>query len=677
MQFPSILAPKRAYPRNTTPALVFSAVLALAALLSQQPAAAQNGNTNDDVLIQMKQAFQRGDKARLAALLPQARGHALEPWAAYWELKARLQEAAPNEVQDFFARYPGTYQEDRLRNDWLLLTGQRRDWDNFSASLDGFRMGDDAQVRCYAVLVDTLRSGTATQAQADEVRRSWLAQKDLDDGCLTAADRMVAARLMSTNDVWKKARLAIEANRPQAARAAVTIAAPDALPLFDELNASSAKFLTGRAFVAAKSRKELVVLALIKVAIADPELAASQLDSKWGPMLSAEERNWLWGTIGRAAAIKLWPQAGSYFANVTKNGDLSDDMLGWRVRAALRAGQWKEVAPAIDAMSETAQLDPTWVYWKARALASVGGDERRAQARELYQSIAGSRGFYEMLALEELGQRTMVPTRPAPLTPEEKAAARNNPALARGLYAIAMGLRPEGTREWNYATNLHDKGGMDDRALLAAADFACQREVWDRCINTSERTKGVVDVEQRFPMPFHDTVLRKAQDIGLDPAYVYGLIRQESRFIMDARSGVGASGLMQVMPATARWTARKIGMSDFSPGQINDRETNITIGTNYLKLALDDFDGSMALAAAAYNAGPGRPRSWRNGPVLDAAIWAENVPFTETRDYVKKVLANTTNYAAIISGRPQSLKERLGRVGPRDAAEPEPNKDLP
>ena len=161
MQFPSILASKRSHPRNAVPALVFSAVIAFAAMLSQQPAAAQS-NTNDDVLIQMKQAFQRGDKARLTALLPQARGHALEPWAAYWELKARLQEAAPNEVQDFYARYPGTYQEDRLRNDWLLLTGQRRDWDNFSASLDGFRMGDDPQVRCYAILVDTLRTDTAT-----------------------------------------------------------------------------------------------------------------------------------------------------------------------------------------------------------------------------------------------------------------------------------------------------------------------------------------------------------------------------------------------------------------------------------------------------------------------------------------------------------------------------------
>ncbi|MFS2050017.1 transglycosylase SLT domain-containing protein [Variovorax sp. Varisp41] len=664
-------------PRRAAPALVLSALAACALALLAPASASAQGNTNDEVLLQMKQAFQRGDKARLAALLPQARGHVLEPWAAYWELKARLQEAGANEVQDFFARYPGTYQEDRLRNDWLLLTGQRRDWDNFSAAIGGFRMGDDAQVRCYAILVDALRSGSATQAQADEIRRNWFAQRDSDDGCLTAADRMIAARLLTPNDAWKKARLAIEANRPQAARGAVTLASPDALPLFEEVNASAAKFLVARGPVAAKSRRELVTLALIKIAMADPEQAASQLDAKWSAMLSAEERNWIWGIIGRQSAIKLWPQAVSYFGNVTKNADLSDDMLGWRVRAALRAGQWKDVAPAINAMSEASQQDPTWTYWKARALVNAGGDERRAQARELYQGIAGTRGFYEMLALEELGQRVMAATRPAPLTPEERNAARMNPSLNRGLYAIAIGLRPEGTREWNYATNLHDRGGMDDRALLAAADFACQREVWDRCINTSERTKGVIDVEQRFPMPFHDTVLRKSQDIGLDPAYVYGLIRQESRFIMDARSGVGASGLMQVMPATARWTARKIGMTDFTPGQINDRETNITIGTNYLKLALDDFDDSMALAAAAYNAGPGRPRSWRNGPVLDAAIWAENVPFNETRDYVKKVLANTTNYAAIITGRPQSLKERLGRVGPRDAAMPEPNKDLP
>jgi soluble lytic murein transglycosylase len=232
-------------------------------------------------------------------------------------------------------------------------------------------------------------------------------------------------------------------------------------------------------------------------------------------------------------------------------------------------------------------------------------------------------------------------------------------------------------REWNYMTNLHQRGGMDDAQLLAAAELACQRQIWDRCINTSERTKTVVDVGQRYPMPFKEAVVNRSREIGLDPAYVYGLIRQESRFIMDARSGVGASGLMQIMPATARWTARKIGMTDFTPASINDRDTNITLGTAYLKLALDDFDGSMALAAAGYNAGPGRPRNWRNGPVLDGAIWAENVPFAETRDYVKKVLSNTTSYAAILTGQPQSLRARLGSVGPKPEGEPDLSKELP
>jgi soluble lytic murein transglycosylase len=331
-------------------------------------------------------------------------------------------------------------------------------------------------------------------------------------------------------------------------------------------------------------------------------------------------------------------------------------------------------------MGESQRNDPTWVYWRARSLLQVATEGARAQALALLESIASPRGFYEQLALEELGQRITVATKPAPLTAEEKEAARLNPGLNRALYAINIGLRGEGVREWNYSTNLHVRGGMDDRSLLAAADMACHYEVWDRCINTSERTKAVVDAEQRFPMPFKAAVVVRASQIGLDPAYVYGLIRQESRFIMDAKSGVGAAGLMQVMPATARWTAKKMGLTNFQPHQITDRDTNIAIGTGYLKLVLDSFDGSMPLAAAAYNAGPGRPRTWRGqtgGPVMEAAIWAENVPFNETRDYVKKVLSNTTNYAALITGQPQSLKSRLGSVGPKDAALPETGLDLP
>jgi len=651
--------------------LVAAAVLATAAPLVQAQ------NRGDDTLLEMQQAFRKGDRKKLEQLLPAARGHALEPWAAYWELRVRLAEAMPQEVQAFLQRYAGSYQEDRLRNDWLLLLGQRRDWAQFAEQHPGYRMSDDREVRCYALLIDQIK-GTAPASAADDVRRNWYALRDADDGCTHAASEFYSDKKLSALDVWRKARLAVEANRQRVVRNAVEIVSPDALPQLRDVFDSPTKYLLGRATARGKMHQELVVLALVKLATGDPQAAANLLDAKWGVQLSAEERNWVWGVIGKQAAQKLSPDAMAYFANVTRDSDLNDDTLGWKARAALRAGQWKVVRKTIDAMGDDASQESTWVYWKARAmLAAKPGEAERAEARQLLEGIAGTRGFYEQLALEELGQRIATPPAPAPLTAEEKAAARANAGLNRGLYAIQLGLRSEGVREWNYTTNLHTPGGMADRELLAAADLACQREVWDRCINTSERTKAVTDTAQRFPTPFRNAVVERAQGIGLDPAYVYGLIRQESRFVMDARSGVGASGLMQVMPATARWTARKIGLTGFTPDQINDRETNITIGTAYLKLALDDFAGSMPMAAAAYNAGPGRPRSWRNGPVLDAAIWAENVPFAETRDYVKKVLANTTNYAAMLTGQPQSLKSRLGTVGPRDAAAPEVNPDLP
>ena len=682
MHLPKILTPLAA-----AAVLAAAAPAALAqsaaALSSVAPAAAASRSaataaaSGDEVLRDMQQAFKRGDRDRLAQLLPAARNHPLEPWAAYWELRARLQDAQSEEVQAFLQRWAGTYQEDRLRNDWLRQLGQRRDWARFADLHPAFRMGDDREVGCYAATIDFLR-GTLPAGGVQEVVNHWQALRDADDGCTYAASELFSARQLPALEVWRKARLSAEANRQRATRDAVAIAAPDVSNLVADLYANPAKFLGSRVAAPTRQRQELVVLALIRLAAKDPDNAAALLESKWGVQLSPEERHWTWGVIGKQAALRLSPSAMEHFNKVAKDSDLSDDLLTWKVRAALRAGDWKAVHRSINAMSPNTREDSTWTYWKARSLlADRPGDEDRAQARVLLGNIAGTSGFYEQLALEDLGQRITVPPAPAPLTAQEKAAARANPSLARGLYAISMGLRSEGVREWNYATNLHTPGGMGERELLAAADLACEREVWDRCINTSERTKSVADYRQRFPMPFQKAVVAHSQGVGLDPAYVYGLIRQESRFIMDARSGVGASGLMQVMPATARWTAKKIGMTGFTADQINDRDTNITIGTAYLKLALDDFAGSMPMAAAAYNAGPGRPRSWRNGPVLDAAIWAENVPFSETRDYVKKVLANTTNYAAILTGQPQSLKSRLGTVGPREPVAPEPNKDLP
>lgn len=674
----------------------YTAVLTAAACAGAAfPAAAQSQteapaalSRADEIILEMGQAHKRGDRARLSALLPQARGHALEPWAAYWELQARLDTASADEIRSVMNRYAGTYQEDRLRNDWLLLLGQRRDWVNFALEHPQFRMGDDRDVRCYAIALELTRPGADATRLADEVRRNWYAQRDADDGCRLAVQRLLDSKKFTALDVWRKARLATEGGRTRPARDAVDLVAPDAQGLMNTLQASPAKFLNDKKLAITRTRKELITLALVRLAATDPAGAAALLDKKWDIQLSAEERNWVWGVIGKQSAQRLGSEALDYFSKVRNDRDLNDDMLGWKARAALRAGsqpRWPLVLDSVNAMSDDGRRDPTWVYWKARALLATAAavpvpptvSPQRAEALALLQSIASVRGFYEKLALEELGQTVAMPARPAPLTNEEKDRALRNPGLARAVYAIGIGLRGDGVREWNYSTNLATPGGMNDRELLAAAQLACDRTIWDRCINTSERTRSEIDFSQRFPMPFKDAVIKRSREIGLDPAYVYGLIRQESRFIMDARSHVGASGLMQVMPATARETARHIGLTGFTANQINDRDTNIVIGTAYLKRALDDFGGSMPMAAAAYNAGPSRPRSWRNGPVLEAAIWAENVPFAETRDYVKKVLSNTTNYAALITGQPQSLKTRLGSVGPRAPNAPPPDTSMP
>lgn len=632
----------------------------------------------DQAVLDMVQAFKLGERKQLTQLLPQAKGSLLEPWAAYWEMSLRLDQADKAEIESVLAHYAGSYQEDRLRADWLLQLGRNREWATFRAQLPLYRMGDDRAIQCYALWSEYLANGADVAKQLQEL---WLAQREPDEACADAAQELIKARKMPVQAAWLRARLGMENDRFKVTTQAVATLETKWVKTVTAIYQSPAKYLNDKLTALRPQTRELVSLALIRLAYLEPQDAAVEVDKlRWRAQLTAEERSWIWGVIGKRAAQKGQDNALAYFQK-GRLDQMHEDHLLWALRAALRAGQWGQVETAIAALPPTLRNEPTWVYWLARAvLAQKPTEAARAQALANLQSIAGIRGFYEQLALDELGQRSTLPAKPLAPTMEEREAARKNPGLQRALHAIALGLRSEGVREWNYQISLHTKGGMDDRSLLAAAELACHAEVWDRCINTSDRSKTLIDMEQRFPMPFKAAVLARAQSIGLEPAYVYGLIRQESRFVMDARSGVGASGLMQVMPATAKWTAKKIGLTDFTLAKLTERDTNIAIGTGYLKLVLDSFQGSMPLAAAAYNAGPSRARAWRGAsgaPVLEAAIWAENIPFNETRDYVKKVLSNTTLYAAMISGQPQSIKSRLGSVGPLDATVPETGLDLP
>ncbi len=669
---------KPVYERPARVALLCALALVVAVPAAQ---AQQNG---DGAIVDAREAFRKKDGKRLAVLRATAlaANHPLAQWVEYWELNARIGEVQQPEVDAFSARWSGSYVDDRFRNDWLLELGRRRDWANFAVEFPRFRLNDDREVTCYALLTDHL----AGKGMLEPARTAWLAQRDADDGCALLATTLTDAKLLTPADAWRKARIAMDANRPRAARQAVALVGPAAVVSLGEVIDSPARYLTRSAVASSRSAAELATLALMRMASNDVEAATSLLNERWDRALPPDLAAWAWASAAKQAALKLQPEAADLYLRAAQRAgkakteiDWPDDTLAWKVRAALRADngkpRWQQVMQGINAMSETERREPAWIYWKARAVIALAPDSQesdsmRALGREQMAGIANQLNFYAALAAENLGQPLYMPPRPLPLTPPEREAALRNPGFARALQLIGIGLRSEGVREWNYTLR-----GMGDRELLASAQLACDREVWDRCINTSERTRDEIDMDQRFPMPFRKDVVAHAGQIGLDPAYVYGLIRQESRFIMDARSSVGASGLMQIMPATARWTAKKIGLA-YTQDLITDRDTNLRLGMNYLKLVLDDFGSSQALAAAAYNAGPNRPRKWRDGPVLEPAIWAENVPFAETRDYVKKVLSNATYYAAQLGAAAPSLKARLGRsIAPGG---PNPlDKDLP
>ncbi|HSI56316.1 MAG TPA: transglycosylase SLT domain-containing protein [Ideonella sp.] len=671
-----------ARPRSLA-GLAAAALLALCATASA-PAAAQSA---DDTVRTARDAYGKRDKNRLASLRSAAvdSRHPLAPWVDYWELTNRIGDVQADEAAAFYARWPGSYVEDRFRNDWLLELGRRRDWANFSRDYPRFRMNDDREVACYALLTD-LRAGKDVHEAG---RAAWMAQRDGDDGCKLLAQALYDAKQLSNDDVWRRLRQAAETGRARAARDAASLLGEPVLKAVADVLDNPARYLATRASGLGTNRSELAALAIARMAASDPAAAARQLDDRWAAVLGREQAAWAWAVTAKQGALSLRPETLGWVRNawntqkrkLGEHPDWSDDTLGWLARASLRQGsgdeRWALAMRAIDAMSPAERNDPTWLYWRARALMAVArpgdnGDEMRLEARTVLTGLSGQLNFYGQLAAEELGAPQPLPAGVATPAVNEREATRNHPGLQRALLLFGLGLRNEAVREWNFSTI-----GMSDRELLSTAQLACEREIWDRCINTSERSKAEVDMDQRFPTPLRKDVFSKAGDIGLDPAYVYGLIRQESRFIMDARSSVGASGLMQVMPATAQWTAKRLGMP-YRADMITDRDTNLRIGTAYLKMVLDDLGGSQPMAAAAYNAGPGRPRRWREGPVLEPAIWAENIPISETRDYVKKVISNATYYAGLFAGKPASIKARLGAaIGPRDLLASTPAADLP
>lgn len=632
------------------------AIAALVLMLAGPAAAASRDAATERAFLAAYDAYRAGSLAKLAREAPNLKGYVLAPYVEFWQLELQLDDArADGAVRDFLRAHSGSYLAQRLRADWLAALGRRSDWQDFEQALGGLER-PDLEIRCYAW---SARLARGDESAYEEAREMWSVPRPLPESCRALATRMAEVGRLDVDEIWGRARLLLRDGELTAARRVIALLPEGEAP--DESLLSQAARTPQRLLAklprSLKSRplREVYMYALTRLARADPDEAAGVLGDGLANRLPAADARSLWAFVATAAARDHLPDALEWYEQAGTDEGLGDEQLEWKVRAALRLGDWRSVRESIDAMSAAASREPAWIYWYARSLAALG-DLRGAHA--YFLMISDEPTFYGVLATEELGYTIALPRQTYVPTAEEVAQASRVPGLQRALELYRVDLRGDANREWIYA--LH---GMSDQQLLAAAELALREHVYDRTINTADKTTLLQNYRMRYLMPFRELFGRSTRASQLDEAWVFGLVRQESRFIVDARSGAGARGLMQLMPRTAHWVARKIGMR-YHPDELADAGTNIALGTSYLKMVLEDL-GHPVLASAAYNAGPRRAARWCADRPLEGAIYVESIPFRETRDYVKKVMANTVFYAALLGQPYVALKARLGTIPPR------------
>ena len=632
-----------------------------------------------------RSAFERRDVPTLAAAKDRFQSRpdfVLSPYVTFWWINAQLAQSAQSaraldsDIERLASAYPEAPFTELLRRDYLRALGRIDAWPQFGR-IQGSYAGDDSEVACQRL---RFRATSDFANAADDAKSLFALAKPAAMACYDLFEKLVKARVITQDELWRRARTLFDAGSLVDARR-TTALIPGLKSGFEAASANAnldPRHFLQKTVVQASDRAqvELTLLAITRLARTNTEAAVFWLEKNQSHLPPAALAH-AWAQIAYHAAMQLQPEALNWFAKATDTAayTLNDQQAGWRVRAALRAtaadpSQWVVVRKTISQMSEQERREPVWRYWLARAMATSALPADQAAVRAAREQLARENHFYAVLAAEELGQLTApsfmghLPSNESIARVTERHAVKRAFALYRlaELKPDAKDLRNDALREWVSAMR-----NADDETLLAGAEAARRQGLPDRAINTAERTKSLHDFAQRFPLPHRDTLQSQASTFGVDEAWVFGLIRQESRFMVDARSSVGAIGLMQLMPATAKWAAQQVGIKDFSLTRVADVDINLSLGTFYLKHVLDDL-GHPVLATAAYNAGPGRARRWRASTPLEGAIYAESIPFNETRDYVKKVMLNKWYYQHRLNGKSLPLSQLMGSVPAKNSA---------
>ncbi|MBK1731356.1 transglycosylase SLT domain-containing protein [Thiococcus pfennigii] len=581
----------------------------------------------------------RGEPAAVEDLVAGLRDYPLFPYLRYAELAADLDAAEPGEITAFLAAYAGTPLAERLRSAWLERLARQGRWSDYLAH---YRPGGATTERCHYLqaLIATGRGDEALEA----VEPLWLVGRSQPAACDPAFDAWRTAGRLTPALVWQRIALAMAAgDRRLAAYLGRYLPEPPAtdrewlarwlaVDIDPALVEDPAGLPAGH-----PEREEVIAHGLVRLAAEDPERAATAWEV-WRPRFAptAAPAAAVEAAIGLALAQRGDARALDHLDRVPA-GDDNQPFQERRLRVALAREDWPRIADWIERMPPSERKTERWLYWQARAIEVLGDTEA---AERLYRQAAEVRGFWGFLAAERSGLPYNLTHQPIAATDRLRDLVAD-PALRRIEELTALGREADLHREWAHLT-----ADLDGDGLQAAAVIAAALELPDLAIRTLARGGHWDDLELRFPTPHRDLVQAEATGTGVPESWIYAVMRQESLFRTSAGSQAGAVGLMQLMPATARWIAPQLGHPPPTRPELLDPATNIALGAGYLAYVHERFAGDPVLATAAYNAGPGRVRSWRPTRPQATDLWIATIPFDETRDYVERVLAYRLIYAA-------------------------------
>lgn len=623
------------------------------------------------------------DLRRFEAQRAELSDYPLLPYLDYYRLLRYLSKATEADIQGFLTRYEATPLADRLLKNWLENLARRKVWDLYARYYDP-RLAPGTEAACHGAWAQwNSATDDAEHAAARRAgERLWLAPRSQPKACDPLFDALIAGGHVTPELAWDRLALALEARRPALARYLLRFLDPDRKALGEAL-------LSGRAWAqlaqelgespqSSPAQEDALVFVLQRLAQRDPE-AASEALARWRDQLPAHGQASvrmavLNQQLAAENAAKLgrlpWPPA-------ELTGESTADLVERFAEKALGEQAWAELLLWLQRMPPWMQNRTRWQYWRAHSELALGlaeldptaggGPQPTAPSnitlappplleasppltplalslgpRERLQRLAQERSYYGFLAADRLGAAYQLNTEPPRYDFDTLEAVAQHPAVQRAFELRALGERPEARLELVFAASLLDRAATLHLAALA------DRAGWHRmAIAATVQGEHWDYLDLRFPLAFEGPLRARAEATALPVSWLYAVTRQESAFMSDARSHVGALGLMQLMPSTARLVARDLGLTLESRWAILEEETNLTLGSHYLKQLSESFDGNRVLASAAYNAGPYRVRQWHQrfggGPT---AHWIERIPFDETRRYVQNVLAYAVIYGA-------------------------------